>query len=127
MTTRFPYDGIRFDPPAPVVPLRIAAPGGEAAVLLSALVDTGADCTLVPASIPRQVGLPRVDQLDLEGIEGVARTAPVHAALVELAGRRVLARVVAYGAEAIVGRDLLEGLTAVLDGPGRRLAIRTRR
>lgn len=127
MTQRFAYDGVGYDPPAPVLPLRVAAPGSEAAVLLAALIDSGADCTMIPASIPRSLGLPHVDQVDIEGIEGHGRSAPVHAALVEFAGRRVMARVVAYGTEAIVGRDLLESVTVVLAGPKRQLTIRTSR
>lgn len=127
MTQRFAYDGIGYDPAAPVVPLRVAAPGSQAAVLVAAIVDSGADCTLIPASIPRSLGLPKVDQVDIEGIEGHAQTAPVHAALVEFAGGGVLARVVAYGTEAIVGRDLLESVTVTLAGPKRELSIRTRR
>ena len=122
MRKQFPYDG-NFDPPAPVLPLRVAAPGGENAVLLPALVDTGADCTLIPRAVSRHLALPRIDRLRLEGIEGIARPAPVYAATVEFAGRRLLARVVAYGEETIVGRDLLSRVTAHLDGPRRLLSI----
>jgi len=93
-------------------------------VLLPALVDTGADCTLVPRTVARHLALPRIDRLRLEGIEGIARLAPVHAASVEFAGRRVLARVVAYGEDTIIGRDLLNRVVALLDGPRRLLSIR---
>jgi predicted aspartyl protease len=123
MRRRFTYDG-RFDPPAPVLPLRVAAPGSQEALLLLALVDTGADCTLVPRSVARQLGLPRVDRLSLEGIDGVARWAPVHAAVVQFAGRRLLAPVVSWGEDAIMGRDLANRVVALLDGPGRIVSIR---
>ncbi len=75
MRKQFPYDG-NFDPPAPVLPLRVAAPGREDAVLLPALVDTGADCTLIPRAVSRHLALRRIDRLRLEGIEGIARPAP---------------------------------------------------
>lgn len=123
MKRRFAYAGT-LDPPAPVLPLRVAAPGSEAAVLLPAVVDTGADCTLIPRAISRRLDLPRVDRLLIEGVGGTARPAPVHAAWVEYAGRRVLARVVAFGEETILGRDLLNRVIVLLDGPGLRLSIR---
>ena len=48
-----------YDPPVPVVPVRIADPQGELAVLVPGLIDTGADCTLIPAAIlPAGFGSP---------------------------------------------------------------------
>ena len=126
MSIRRSYDGIRFDPPAPVCPLLVAAPSSQDAILLPTLVASGADCTLIPESVARQLGLPRIDRLTLEGIEGIARPVPVYAAVVEFAGHRVLARLAAYGDDAILGRDLLARVTSVLDGPKQRLTIRSR-
>ncbi|MEA2626393.1 MAG: hypothetical protein QOD06_2438 [Candidatus Binatota bacterium] len=116
MTRRFVYDE-SADPPAPVLPLLLAAPESEESVLVTALVDTGADCTLVPADVVRRLRLPVVDRLLVEGLGGATRRAPVHLALVRVAGDRCLARVVAFEREAILGRDLLNRLTLSLDGP----------
>lgn len=130
MTTRLAYDQ-RLDPPAPVVPVRISAPVGEEAVMLPMLVDTGADCTLVPALIVRQLGLPQIDVIALTGVGGARNSASVHVAAVELGGLRLLARVVAFTDEAILGRDVLNQTVVTLDGPGLTLSIagasRTRR
>jgi predicted aspartyl protease len=93
-------------------------------VLVTALVDTGADCTLVPAGVARRLHLPVVDRLLVEGLGGAIRRAPVHLALVRLAGNRCLARVVAFDRVAIVGRDLLNRLTLSLDGPRLTLSVR---
>lgn len=122
MKGRFAYDD-SYEPPAPVLPLRVARPGGGEAVLLPGLLDTGADCTLVPAGIARRLRLPTVDRVEITGVGGSVRRVPVHAAFIETAGLRVLARVVAFEHEAIVGRDLLNHLVALLDGPRRRLAL----
>lgn len=80
-----------------------------------------------PWRCPGSWSFPRIDQLRRQGIEGIARPAPVDAASVEFAGRRFLARVVAYGDEAIIGRDLLNRVAALLDGPQRLLSIRRAR
>jgi predicted aspartyl protease len=91
------------------------------------LVDTGADCTLIPATVAKALELPRVGSLEIVGVGGTERTAYVHAALVEFAGRRLLARVVPFDHEAILGRDLLNGIVIVMDGPKRVLQVRRKR
>jgi predicted aspartyl protease len=119
----FPYDD-DLDPPGPVIPLRLAAPGGEHGAVLQVLVDTGADCTLVPREVARALRLPAVDRIWIEGVGGAARRATVHAARVEFARVSRLARVVAFGGEAILGRDLLNHAVVVLYGPGLTITFR---
>lgn len=107
-----------FDPPASVLPVRIAGVGADApAVLLRMLVDTGADCTLVPVHIARSLQLPIVDRVRVVGVEGKAVAAPVHAARIRVGPLQTLARVVALGDEALLGRDLLNRLVLHIDGP----------
>ena len=91
--------------------------------MLRALVDTGADCTLVPGEVARALRLPAVDEIWIEGVGGEARRAIVHAARVEFGHIRCLARVVAFGRDAILGRDLLNRTVARLDGPRLSLSL----
>ena len=116
-----------MDPPGPVVPLRLGPPGSEDTTLLRALVDTGADCTLVPLEVARALRLPVVDEVSIEGLGGEARRALVHAARAEFGGVSCLARVVAFGRESILGRDLLNRTTVCLDGPRLSLSFGPRR
>lgn len=125
MRWAFRYDD-DLDPPGPVVPLRVSAPGSEDAAVLQVLVDTGADCTLVPLDVARALRLPAVDRIWIEGLGGAARRVTVHAARVEFARVVRLARVVAFGGEAILGRDLLNRAVALLDGPGLTISFRAR-
>jgi predicted aspartyl protease len=114
---RVPFDET-FDPPAPVLPVRV---GGiddhDPAAMLRMLVDTGADCTLIPAQVARSLRLPVVDRMQIEGVAGIA-LATIHAARVHVGGIRVLARVAAYGDEALLGRDVLNKMLLDIDGPG---------
>jgi predicted aspartyl protease len=114
---RVPFDE-NFDPPAPVLPVRV---GGleehDPAAMLRMLVDTGADCTLIPVSVARSLRLPVVDRLQIEGVGGAAQTATIHAARVHVGGFRMLARVAAFGDEALLGRDVLNRLVLNVDGP----------
>lgn len=122
MTARFTYDS-NLDPPAPVVPTRISRPLGTDAVLLAMLVDTGADCTLVPVSIVRQLGLPQIEVLAITGIGGSRRRSTMHAATLEFGGLRLIACVVAFADEAILGRDILNQAVVTLDGPGLAISV----
>ena len=113
-----------LDPPAPLLPVRVSGVEQDApGVLLPMLVDTGADCTLVPTRIARALGLPRIDELDVQGITGARRAVTVYAARVHVGAWRSLARVVAYGEAALLGRDILNQLVLRIDGPARMIAI----
>jgi predicted aspartyl protease len=97
------------------------------AILLAALVDTGADVTLVPLAVAQRLRLPNVDRSVLEGVGGRTVTVTVHAATIQLPGLRTLAPVISYGHEALIGRDLLARLALRLDGPAAELSVtRTR-
>ncbi len=122
MSTSFAYDDA-FDPPAPVAHLRLAGLDGGAALLVQGLIDTGADCTLIPARLARVLNLPEVDWIEIAGVAGGRASVPVHAGRVELAGRGCLARLVACEDEVIVGRDILNQLVTRLDGPGLRARL----
>jgi predicted aspartyl protease len=122
MKQQQPY-AVDYDPPAPVAMLRLGAPDSSATVLLRALIDTGADVTVVPAVVARKLRLPLVDHVTVRGVGGRPFRVGVHAASAEVAGLRCVARVVAFGREPILGRDLLNRLVVRLDGPALRSAL----
>lgn len=127
--TRVAFD-TAFEPPACVLPVRIAGlDAHDPAALLRMLVDTGADCTLIPARIAKSLRLPLVDRVEILGVGGKPLGAPVHAARIRVGTLRALARVVALGDECLLGRDLLNRLVLRIDGPGQFIeaSLRTKR
>lgn len=113
-----------YDPAAPTVSLLVAAPDGEETpVLVSALVDSGADLCVVPAALVSALGLPLTDVLRVTGVGGSTRSATVHAALIDLDGMREVVEVVALGEEMLLGRNLLNSFVATLDGPQEQLTL----
>jgi hypothetical protein len=81
---------------------------------------------LVPVRIVQHLGLPRVDVIALTGVGGARRHATVHAAAVDFGGQRLVARIVAFAEEAILGRDLINQAVLVLDGPALAISVRRR-
>jgi len=122
VTRRFAYDAAR-DPAAPVLPLGVARPLSGAMVLLQAPVDSGADCSVVPVAIARQLELPVVDRVEVVSVMGAARRMPLYAAAAEVPGLRSIVRILAIGTEAIIGRDLLNRMVVHLEGPAAAVSV----
>lgn len=121
--TSYSYDR-GFEPPAPVVPVRVGRPTGDAAaVLLPALVDTGADLTVVPAAVIQQLGLSETDHVTVRAAGVAMGSASVYAARVELDGLTEVVEVLALGEEALLGRNLLRAVVVSLDGPQEELTL----
>lgn len=122
MSTKVPYSSA-YRPPAPVLNLRVGAPGGEPLLGLVALVDSGADLSVLPLAAVQALVLPQVSTTRIRGVTGVEERTEVRAAVLEVAGTSVLAEVVAWGEEAIVGRDVLNRFVLELDGLRETLTI----
>lgn len=125
-TRWYAYD-TEIDPPAPLLPVSIASPDDvTAVVLVRAIVDSGADMSVVPVALARDLGLPRVGRVRVRGVVAGAN-ALVYAASIGLAGRSHTHDVLAMGDETIVGRDVLNRFVVTLDGPGLRASLRAPR
>ncbi len=117
---KFPYD-IHFQPPFPVLPIRLSnEQRGNPTETLMALVDTGADGSLVPLSILRQIRAPAVMDKRLRSHWGEWRAVQMFVVDVELVNRKLPSVLVVgdeLGEEVVIGRNLLNRLRLLLDGP----------
>ena len=117
----FPYDET-YDPAAPVCQINLSVASTGLSVSLPAIIDTGADATIVPLEYLRQIGARRVFEAGLRSQWGERRR--VYLYLIDLRlGEFTLPGVYVVGDdrgdEVVLGRDVLNRLRLLLDGPKR--------
>ncbi len=124
--TRFPYD-TSYQPAMPVCQVSLSvATTGIAVGPLPAILDTGADGTLVPVRYLKRIGARRAAEVYLRSQWGARR--PVFLYLVDiqigtltLPGSYVVGD--EQGNEIVVGRNVLNRLRLSLDGPAQMTEI----
>lgn len=114
----FPYDSA-YDPPAPVceITLTVASTGRRTSIF--AMIDTGADATLVPVSYLNQIAARRVFEASLRSQWGERRRVYLYLVDLQVAGLNLPGVYVVgdeMGDEAVLGRDVLNRLRLLLDG-----------
>ena len=115
-----PYDSA-YTPAAPVLSIYLTAPGDQPRLEpINALVDTGSDGTLVPIRYLEQIEAIDVGDAILHSVLGEARE--IHLYEVDLyVGALVLPGVIVVGddqgSEVLLGRNVLNKLILLLDGP----------
>jgi len=115
------YDSDSFDPPAPVarIVLRSLETGHTSDGLL-AVLDTGADITLLPHSVAEGIGVLAEPgaTYDLAGFDGkVSRADSAKLDLLFL-GKAIRGRFLLYDRDyGILGRDVLNLVSLLMDGP----------
>ena len=115
------YDSQQFTPPAPIARVVVRTRDHAKAVAdVPMLIDSGAEVTLVPRSCADRLGLRGQPQEDsvLTGFDGTTLTAEViDAELLFLGGTFRGQFAVIDDEVGILGRNILNHLSIVLDGP----------
>jgi predicted aspartyl protease len=115
-----------FDPPAPMVPIRVRAPGGLDAADLAGKLDTGADLSAIPERHIAELDLPPVRTVRAAGFLGGLQETIVYRVDLAIDGME-FPRVEALATRrpyVIVGRNVLRRLVVRLDGPREKLELR---
>lgn len=123
MTRRFPYDRTR-SPAAPVLPVRFGRAGAPASAAAAALVDSGAELSVMPERLARSLRLPVIGEVTVQGVAG-ARRARIYRAELEVNGIGLSIEVAGVGTHTLLGRDVLNRWTLILRGPAGELEIAT--
>jgi predicted aspartyl protease len=115
------YERRSYDPPMPVLDIGVSRPGASVpAATVEAVVDTGADGTLLPLDVLEQAGAIFVDRAYLRGITGQRQAVDLYLTTIHLGRFRITgvrAAALPPGEAAILGRDVLNQLDIALRGP----------
>ena len=104
--------------------------GARNEIIEKALVDTGADISLMPFSLARSIGAWRTNQqVDVAGIHGEARTLPIivanlHFPSLNNIGGRLPFAMSNTERELIVGMDILNPLGIAIDTKTHQLSVK---
>lgn len=129
--TDFNYDGALFSPPAPAISIEVRSPAfttNSYAEHILALIDTGADGTLIPWSIIERLNLQKVAEAKVSGYDQKdSRLAPVYSAHLTIPHLKpLIIRAIPIESDdyAIIGRDIINKYRLDLNGPGLAGTIR---
>lgn len=121
MTAVYSYNyNSDYYPAMPVVELSLGLPLSEATLEVRAIVDSGADATMIPVRILQEVGARRSRKALMRGVTGVSTLVDLYAVAIQLGPYRqgfVEVIGVVDNDEAIIGRDVLNHLAVTLNGP----------
>jgi predicted aspartyl protease len=115
------YDAQNFTPAMPLLSIGLSRIGQTDPFLtLDAIIDTGADGTLIAMELLEAVEAPYVDRAYLRGITGQREPIDLYLVTIHLGQLRISgirAGAIAPGELAILGRDVLNHMRLLLDGP----------
>jgi len=116
-----------YFPPAPILDVvLVAQPQGNRSDSIAGVVDTGADASIVPIDLLRQIGARYVTEQRVRSFFGEARTVRTYLVDVVIDGITLPALEVVGDAvdETLIGRDVLNRLRLILDGPRQKIEVR---
>ncbi len=114
-------------PPSPVLTLQIAGPEADDWLdVPTALVDTGADATIIPDTLLSQILAIEWDEARLRSHWGEYRVVYRYEIDIRVAGRTFSSILVVaddVGHDVVLGRDLLARLRFFYDGPAQQFTL----
>ncbi len=126
MPPLFHYEDKTENPPAPFISVQVRHMNyPERARELPAKLDTGADISAIPDSVIRTLGLREAERLLVSGFDGRIVQVVLYAVQIDLPNGQNL-EINALGIPAdyiLLGRDVLNLLRLLLDGPALTLEI----
>lgn len=120
----YPYNRDNFDPPAPALEVSLTMPGpvsyGQIVKSL-ALIDSGADMTVIPKWAVQQLQLKYVDEVLASGYDGISKKTFVYSVKIifDNLGDFIIKTIVSDNEYILIGRDILNRWSLFLKGRNR--------
>lgn len=113
------YEAVRFDPPAPLASVLLKSEQlGIVIQDVPMLLDTGADVSLLPRSVAAPFVAPDAKHYELESFDGTKTSARAVIAELHFLGKTFRGQFLLIdGWHGILGRNILNNLSLVFDGP----------
>ncbi len=124
---RAAYDTSSF-PPAPFLPVQLAGLTAHAeTVTVQAKLDTGADLTAIPVAVIERLRLMPASEIEVEGYDTRRATVRAYDVNLQIDQLKVTGLLVIGFAEdyVLLGRDVLNRMRVLLDGPALTTEILT--
>ena len=121
----FPYDSA-CDPAVPVCDVTLTAKSTGQQVSLKAIIDTGADGTIIPIQFLQKIGARRTFETGLRSQWGERRTVFLYLVDLQISGLTLPGIYVVgdeLGKDVVLGRNVLNRLRLLLDGPARLMQL----
>ena len=120
------YDAEHFDPPAPMAMVTLKSEHSALVIRdVPMLIDTGADVSLLPRSHAAPLESTDAKRYELEAFDGTRSTAAAVAAEMVFVGKSFRGQFLLVDSwHGVLGRNVLNNLALVFDGPARRWAER---
>ena len=118
LTLSYPYNKKNFNPPAPVLEVSLSIPNSQLIVKLPALLDSGADITVIPQGITQHLQLKYVDEVLAIGYDGIQKKTFVYSVQIILQGLGdfIIETITSDAEYVIIGRDILNKWSILLKG-----------
>lgn len=118
-----------YTPPTPALEITLRLPEGRSLEPMKALIDTGADATIVPIHIIQQLSPRSIETAFLRSPWGERRTVELYILDIQTDNLTVPGVEIVgdhLGQELILGRNVLNKLILLLDGPALTTTVETR-
>lgn len=112
------YDSRTYYSPAPVLDIFVSADTNEE-ILLTALVDSGADGTILPENVLVQLHAPYIESRYMTGVTGKREVVELFLVSIRICTHQIdgiRAVVAENGSNALIGRDVMNNLIITLNG-----------
>ena len=106
-------------PSQPVIDIVVRPINGTKSAELTAIVDSGSDATLIPKKVIRRLKLRRYSNAYMRGVSGLRYQVSLYRLQLRVAGweSNLIVASDEQNEQAILGRDVLNHLRIVLNGP----------